>query len=229
MIDLVYNTVLAIANKEQRGGISPEKFNYLAGLAVMDIYTSYDIAMYLNKANRGRTSKGLNDKEKMERERYEYFLKPDVVNQSSGVYSLPSDCNFLDLVLVGSNEVEEVTSPRQFNLLQKSEDFKATDTYPVYLKTTSSIQVTPSTITGSLNLYYVRQPLMPKWTYAIVSNAPLFNPNAGDFSDIDLHQSEQSNIIINILSQIGINLKENELVQYAELIKDKKERAENIT
>jgi len=229
MIDLVYNTVLAIANKEQRGGISPEKFDYLAGMAVMDIYTSYDIAMYLNKANRGRTAKGLNDKEKMERERYEFFLTTNTVSQSGGLYALPSDCNFLDLVLVGSEEVEEVTSPKQFNLLGKSEDFKATDKYPIYLRIGSNLKVAPNTVTGSLELYYVRQPIMPKWTYTVVSAAPLFNPNANDFSDIDLHISEQSNVIINILSQLGIKLKENELVQYAELIKDKKERTENIT
>ena len=40
-IDTVYQRVLAIANKEQRGYITPQEYNLLANQAQMQIFESY--------------------------------------------------------------------------------------------------------------------------------------------------------------------------------------------
>ena len=40
-IDTVYHRVLAIANKEQRGFITPQEFNLYANQAQMDIFEQY--------------------------------------------------------------------------------------------------------------------------------------------------------------------------------------------
>ena len=40
-INKVYNKVLAIANKEQRGYIVPQEFNLFADLAQMEIFEQY--------------------------------------------------------------------------------------------------------------------------------------------------------------------------------------------
>ena len=40
-IDTVYQRVLAIANKEQRGFITPQEFNLYANQAQMDIFEQY--------------------------------------------------------------------------------------------------------------------------------------------------------------------------------------------
>ena len=40
-IDTVYQKVLAIANKEQRGYITPQEFNLFADQAQMDIFEQY--------------------------------------------------------------------------------------------------------------------------------------------------------------------------------------------
>jgi len=40
-IDTVYQRVLAIANKEQRGYVTPQEFNILANQAQMDIFEQY--------------------------------------------------------------------------------------------------------------------------------------------------------------------------------------------
>ena len=40
-IDKVYQTVLALANKEQRGYITPQEFNLFANQAQMDIFEQY--------------------------------------------------------------------------------------------------------------------------------------------------------------------------------------------
>ena len=40
-IDEVYQTVLALANKEQRGYITPQEFNLFANQAQMEIFEQY--------------------------------------------------------------------------------------------------------------------------------------------------------------------------------------------
>ena len=40
-IDTVYQRVLALANKEQRGYITPQEFNLFANQAQMDIFEQY--------------------------------------------------------------------------------------------------------------------------------------------------------------------------------------------
>ena len=40
-IDDIYQKVLALANKEQRGYITPQEFNLLSNKAQMDIFESY--------------------------------------------------------------------------------------------------------------------------------------------------------------------------------------------
>ena len=50
-IDTVYQKVLALANKEQRGYITPQEFNLMADRAQMEIYDSYfhDVKTAYNK------------------------------------------------------------------------------------------------------------------------------------------------------------------------------------
>ena len=41
IVDTVYQRVLALANKEQRGYITPQEFNLFANHAQMDIFEQY--------------------------------------------------------------------------------------------------------------------------------------------------------------------------------------------
>ena len=50
-VDTVYQRVLALANKEQRGYITPQEYNLLANQAQMDIFESY----FYSKNQRERT------------------------------------------------------------------------------------------------------------------------------------------------------------------------------
>ena len=54
-IDTVYQRVLALANKEQRGYITPQEFNLHANQAQQDIFEQYfyDLAKYVNLTSKG--------------------------------------------------------------------------------------------------------------------------------------------------------------------------------
>lgn len=103
----------------------------------------------------------------------------------------------------------------------------AADSNPGTIFTATGIGTgTGTAVTGifsGVTARYVRVPADPKWTYTIVSNAELYNPGAGDFQDFELHTSEFSNIVIRMLSYFGINIREKELTQYAEAMKQKQD------
>jgi hypothetical protein len=54
-IDTVYQRVLTLANKEQRGYITPQEFNLLANQAQMEIFEQYFADLYLINAKPGNT------------------------------------------------------------------------------------------------------------------------------------------------------------------------------
>ena len=61
-IDTVYQRVLAIANKEQRGYITPQEFNLYANQAQMDIFEQYfyDLSQYNRVPGNDSTYSGSN-------------------------------------------------------------------------------------------------------------------------------------------------------------------------
>ena len=66
-IDTVYQRVLAIANKEQRGYLTPQEFNLLANQAQMDIFEQY---FY-----------DLNQFSRIKRNKTEYSDMVDIINE----------------------------------------------------------------------------------------------------------------------------------------------------
>jgi hypothetical protein len=45
----------------------------------------------------------------------------------------------------------------------------------------------------------------------VINGSELFNPSASDFQDIDLHPSEENNVVMRTLKRFGVNLKEEDL------------------
>ena len=55
----------------------------------------------------------------------------------------------------------------------------------------------------------------------------MYDPSNASFQDFELHESEFSNIVLRMLSYFGINLREGEVMQIAELLKDKMNLKDN--
>ena len=119
-IDKVYQKVLAIANKEQRGYITPQEFNLLADKAQNEIYESYfgDVKTAYLKLEKTQISEA----DTMERlqEKLQPFLVDEVIttNHTLGRVSLPSNLYRLKSLQRGqrpltaagyTHPVEEVT------------------------------------------------------------------------------------------------------------------------
>ena len=216
-VDRIYKTVLMFANSDIRGNVKPTDLR----LALYDVVNEiveeyfYEVNRMLNRENRGLINGGFENIPDRIREKILYFLKEDVVlNYAAPYFELPADLRYIDSVFYQeNNEVEFCKHNKEFKLLLNYADTLPTNTNPIGLRIGNKIKVAPTTIVDEVTISYLRNPLIPNWTYTVVGGAELFNPSAPDFQDIDLHPSEENRVVLATLKRCGVNLKETDLTQ----------------
>ena len=230
MIDTIYKVLLTIMNKENQGYISPEEFNLLAINVQNDIFQGYagDENDSKNKANRGLTNRGYGNKAFNARGDIGKFVTDSDLTATVGVVTLPSNLYRLEDRGISTSAgvlIDEVERNQIVTLLRT--EAAPTVLYPVFeFKGNDTIKVYPTTITA-VNVRYIRKPLDPKWTYTVVGGKEFYDPTNGSFQDFELDYSEFSNIVIKMCTFFGINLREAEVVQAVELLKNQKNQNDN--
>lgn len=216
-VDRIYKTVLMFANSDIRGNVKPTDLR----LALYDVVNEiveeyfYEVNRMLNRENRGLINGGFENIPDRIREKILYFLKEDVaLTYAAPYFELPTDLRYIDSVFYQEkNEVEFCKHNKEFKLLLNYADTLPTSTNPIGLRVGNKIKVAPTTIVDEVTISYLRNPLIPNWTYTVVGGAELFNPSAPDFQDIDLHPSEENRVVLATLKRFGVNLKETDLTQ----------------
>ena len=224
MIDEVKNVVTTLLNKEQNGYITPAEFNILANNVQNEIFRGYfeDVNRDNIKQNRGLISKGYGNLAFNERQRINNFsaIAPSVA-KVNGEFILPLDLYLLEDDGISTTEgtvIEEVER-NSMNYLSRSISAPSL-TYPVYELYGDSVVVLPTAV-EEITVRYIRTPVMPNWTYITSGTSPMFNGGSDDYQDFELHQSEFPNICNRMLSYFGVTLREADIVQMAESLKDK--------
>jgi hypothetical protein len=77
------------------------------------------------------------------------------------------------------------------------------------------IAVYPTTIVDDINIYYVRYPADPKWTYTVVNGSPLFNQSANDYQDFELAISDFPKLVVKICQYAGVSIREMDVTSAA--------------
>ena len=222
LIDTVYQRVLSIANKEQRGYITPQEFNLLANQAQMEIFEQYFYD--LNQFSRlpGNETKHADMVDILE-EKISIFEKfrQDVGMGSGGVGDL-TNSNANDIYRLGvvsyNNsgqyiEIEHVNQ-NELNNYINSPLTAPTTSRPIYIKTSeTAIQVYPTTITSAVTCNYIAKPASVSWNYTTVLGEPLYN--AANSTNFELHESEETELVIKILALAGIVIKDNSIYAMA--------------
>ena len=95
-VDTVYQRVLALANKEQRGYITPQEFNLFANQAQMDIFEQYfyDLNQFLRMPGNDTTHA---DMVSMLEEKISVFEKAGVIQASTQAGLYGEDEQIFDL------------------------------------------------------------------------------------------------------------------------------------
>tara|TARA_R110000803_G_scaffold45684_3_gene96173 strand:+ start:37 stop:744 length:708 start_codon:yes stop_codon:yes gene_type:complete len=219
-VDTVYQRVLALANKEQRGYITPQEFNLFAGQAQAAIFEQYFYD--LNQFSRViGNSDEYTDIADILQEKLAIFKHKTSLVAVGLAYRLPSDMYRLGTVTQGAYEAEKISYNDYLNI-NNSYLAKPVVARPVYthgegglLGTyTSNIRIYPNTSSG-VSATYIKKPKDPNWTYLVVGDKALYNASALDHQDFQLHESEEASLVLKILLLAGLQIKALEVAQIA--------------
>ena len=222
-IDTVYQKVLALANKEQRGYITPQEFNLMADRAQMEIYDSYfhDVKTSYHKIK--------NDyKYADELEMLAEKLHPFKVEESTDIeanisnVALPTNTYLLDTV---SRVKTGTPSPEHFfkevdrkdiGNITDSPLLAPTTNRPVYVRHAGDIEIFPTpTENTTINFHYYTNPSTPQWGYVVVNGRALHNNSTTYTTNFVLHYSEEENLVNKILQYSGVIIQKAGLIEAA--------------
>ena len=217
-IDSVYQKVLALANKEQRGYITPLEFNLLANQAQLDIFEQYFYDLNQFKRTPADTS-SLSDMVELIGNKLKVFTSIESVtaakiypaNYRTGkIFASWNNVQY-EATLVSVNEVQNIIhSSFHRNGLKKN---------PLYIESTKDlwdIEVYNHNglMNGAVKCEIIRKPNKVEWGYDVIAEKPLYN--ASRSTDFQLHDSEETELVYKILALAGVTLKRIDIQQAAQ-------------
>ena len=235
-INTVYQTVLYVLNKEQRGYITPAEFNSLATQVQDEIFQSYfPDGNQVNRQNQNNTQ---NDTEffnmfkdisyklsPFEKEAaFTYNAANDGFIYTGGgtIYKLGEIISTYNTTNPIYNSITQLTSKSDYSQITRSNLTTPTVNYPICF-TTNAI-IAPATVSqlllkiaptpNALNVNCLFKPTNPAWAFTVGTLGQyLFNSLLSANFELDI--SEQSNIITNILRYCGIIINDPTIIQTA--------------
>ena len=206
-IDKVYQRVLALANKEQAGYITPQDFNLFADHAQLEIIDQYFYD--LNQSSRLESSNNeYADVTNFIEEKIGYLNKQGTIATNGDI---PSNLYKLGTVY-SENFVATQVSVKEYTAASALYLTKPTSSNPVYYWSNGKVIIKP-TPTGTTACDYVAKPTKPKWGYVVVDNKALYEQTAS--VDFALHRSEEPQLVYRILLLAGISIQKPQLTQAA--------------
>lgn len=238
-VDTVYKTVLSILNKEQRGYMTPQEFNRTAAQVQLEIFEQYfdDLNQQLRV---GQTDYEYADRVANIDEKMSIFKTTGnctyTTHSTGGYFTLPTTDIYGDTysfyrlgTLDYKNRFNVTIGPLEelqkyeFYYIQNSKLTASTEKNPTFFRESNRVIVAPNSITTNIIANYIRKPLDPIWGFVVGSRGQYIydsrpyipgNPSTGS-RNFELHESEQTRIIIKILMYAGIIIKDPQIVQAA--------------
>ncbi len=111
-----------------------------------------------------------------------------------------------------TQELERVDRGELYHLLS-SKLTAPTTTYPIYIYERQKLFVYPSTIQSGVQATYIRKPMDPVWNFTLSGNAYVYNPDTS--INFELHDAEQTEIVLKVLLYAGVVVKDPTIIQVA--------------
>ena len=216
-VDRIYQRVLTLANKEQRGYITPQEFNIFANQAQMDIFEQYFYDLNQFRRTPGNNTVHADMVDILEEKISVFEQTALIILNLAGEGQLSSLGNFYRLTSIrDGNIIYESISRKEARLFQLSPLAKPTKTRPAYLVNgvNNDFELF-GRIPVAVNVDYIRTPIPVNWTYVVVQGKALYNGNATDAQNFELHPSEETELVLKILTLAGFTLKDPNLYQAA--------------
>jgi hypothetical protein len=224
-IDTVYQRVLAILNKENRGYVTPQEFNLFANQAQLEVFEQYFFD--LNQYSRlPKNDTEYSDLPKLINEKLSKFKKSASISYMTDHFHLPTDLHKLGTVIYNNTTPIEEIDKKNLLEYQLSKLTAPTTNNPVYIQNIDNtsahwgINVFPTSITSNVSITYVRKPNAVNWSYQTVVGSTLYN--ASNSTDFELHNSEETNLVLKVLLYAGVSIKDPNIAQLADAKETKK-------
>ena len=220
-VDRIYQRVLILANKEQRGYITPQEFNLFANQAQMDIFEQYfyDLNQFRRMPGNDTMHADMVD---MLEEKISVFEVTANLGLAPNPNGVAGDLNILQRFyrlsnVRSGNTIMESVSRKDFRMFPNSPLAAPTATRPIYMIDTinNTIQIAGDDTLTSADIDFIQSPRDVVWTYVVVGEKALYNATANDAQDFDLHPSEETELVLKILTLAGFTLKDQALYQIA--------------
>jgi len=239
-VNSVYRVVLSILNKEQRGYLTPDQFNRLGKQAQLDLFEKsfYDYNRQLTKRNIQGVNSEYGDIADNIEEKIDLFATSATVpfnelllEQGIEKYENPADW-YRTVQITKSDRSAEIEKVKksEYTYLTSSKLTEPSEDYPIYYFDNKFYEFFPETITNPV-IDYIRKPLDPKWGYTAGVNGSYiydsrtileaqeeeddYTANMGS-TDFELHNSEETDLVIKILGYAGVIIKDPLVVQVAQ-------------
>ena len=239
-IDTVYQRVLSLANKEQRGYITPQEFNLYANQAQLEILNQYfyDINQWSRQHGSSHEYADMLDL---------IYEKIAVLNVrllglpvTTGIFELTGPTSPINIPGIRfyklgsvffnnpdnnrSTEIEEV-SYNEYEKMAMAPLTRPTLNRPVYVNRIDGLNIYPDNI-ELIDISFVKAPNVVEWAYVVVNDKALYNDNIS--VDFELHSSEETELVYKILKLAGVNLKQPDVAQVADAMESGQVKQEKI-
>ena len=223
-INSVYQKVLALLNKEQRGYLTPQEFNLLADRAQNEVYENYFHEARNSNAKIKDDDQYTDTLEMIEAKLSPFYKESTIITVSSSVMTLPTDLYKIVSVRLGaaassSSGTESYATEinrKEEGMIRIAGDISAL--YPlsnntVYCRISGTqIRFTPDVTNSTpICVSYYKQPTTPSFAYVVVNEKALYNSNTS--VDFELLSSEEEHLVSRILLLAGGVIKQPDLSQ----------------
>lgn len=222
-VNTVYERVLFLANKEQRGYITPEEYNSFSDQAQLEIFEGYFSKKIAVEQLPGTTDE-YGDARKLAEERITYFdnsrsitTKSDlgVVDSTVSGFAYPTDFYSLGQVTTavgGRTVMVDEVSHRDLTYVNLSPLTAPTTKQPVYTRHEDGIVAYPETV-SSIRMIYLRKPNAPSWAFLTSPDGePIYDET--NSINFELNPAEEFNLVYSILTLAGVTIKQPDIVQF---------------
>lgn len=226
-VDTVYQRVLGILNKEQRGYVTPQEFNLFANQAQLDLFEQYfydinqfgrvsgndteysDMLTLLNEKinifeTTAQPTRDLTDT---------HFVQPSDLYRLGSVVFKNTTTDSFGVSSTESIEAERINA-NEFLYINSSPLTKPKNVRPAFVSNTRGIKVygnSEITDPTEVELQYIKKPTKVEWKYQMVFGEALYDSTYS--VDFELHPSEEVELVVKILELSGILIRDLSIYQ----------------
>ena len=227
MIIALKNTIDVVLNHNQLGKITVSEFNSALSEIVSNIQSSlFPGFRKLNyRKMRFQATPNYGDEAFFLEQAIEYYItEKEVVSDDSKVdiSNQLKDLFLIKDVFTDKTKAEKLKLT-EFNTIAKLKRFNPSACSPAFTLNNGILKISPEPVNKKLEVVYFRKVKTPKLTFELIMGQQVYNPDADDFQDIDVHPIMYHAVFIELLLYFGLNLKEEYAIQMATQMKQEEQ------